>query len=168
MSTIIQSALFIFTLRIVDVSLSTLRIMMVVRGRKAWAMTFGFFQALIFVVAIRGIFSDILHLEKVIGYGAGFATGLVVGMFLEERLAIGFTHLRVVSAGRSAELVERLRSEGFAVTEIPSRGLNGTVAMLSCNVQRRRTKYITRLIDEIDPQAFVTAQAVRPVQRGFW
>jgi uncharacterized protein YebE (UPF0316 family) len=162
------AALTLFCLRLVDVTLYTLRLMMVVRGRKALAWTFGFFQAFTFVVAISAVLSDLGNWGKILGYSAGFATGVVVGMWLEGRLAIGHTHLRVVSPSRGAELSSRLRQTGFAVTEIPARGKDGSVALLMCSVARRKAPEFERVIKEVDPDAFVTAEEVRSVRRGYW
>ena len=104
MQPIVLSALLIFTLRIIDVSLATMRLLMVMRGRKGLAWIFGFFQALVFIIAIRAILADIGNWQNLIGYAAGFATGNVVGMLVEERLAIGYTHIRIISSRRGNQV----------------------------------------------------------------
>jgi uncharacterized protein YebE (UPF0316 family) len=162
------SFLTLFFLRLVDISLYTVRFMMVVRGRKRMAWLFGFCQAFVYVVAIRAVLSDLGNWGKIIGYAAGFATGIVVGMWIEGRLAIGYTHLRVVSARRGVELAERLRGAGFAVTEVSAFGKDGMVTLLYCNVLRRKAAEVKRIAQEIDPDSFITAEAVRSVRRGFW
>src|SRR5512139_725792 len=119
------SALLIFALRVSDMSLDTLRVLFVMRGRKGTAWVLGFFQSAIFVVAITSVLSNLDNPLNIIGYAAGFATGNVVGMVIEERLAVGHTDLRVISSRRGAAIAERLRAEGYAVTEIPARGKDG-------------------------------------------
>lgn len=162
------SALTLFALRLVDVSLYTLRIMMVVRGRKRMAWGFAFLQSIVFVVAIRAVLSDLGNWGKIIGYAAGFATGIVVGMWLEGRLAIGYTHLEIISPRRGAELAETLRQAGYGVTEVSGQGKDGMVAVLNCSVLRRNTRKVEEIVIQIDPEAFVTAESVRAVRRGFW
>ena len=162
------SALTIFVLRIVDVSLYTVRIMMVVRGRKALAFLFAFFQALGFVVAMKLVFSDLGNWGKVAGYSAGFATGLIIGMALENRLAVGYTHLRMISANNGPALMDELRQAGFAVTEVPGTGKDGAVSLLNCTIRRRHLPQVTQIIMDVDPEAFITSQAVRSAWRGFW
>ena len=164
----IQSALLVFLLRMVDVTLYTLRIKMVVRGRKPQAWLFGFAQSLVYVTALRLVLSDLGDWGKVIGYATGFATGMVVGMWIEERLAIGYTHLRVISPRRGAELVERLRSRGYGVTEVSAQGRDGMVSLINLSVLRKQAQQAVKIVEEVDPQAFVTAEAVRSVRRGFW
>lgn len=167
-SSSILAGLFIFGLRIVDISFYTLRLMMVARGRKAPAAVFAFFQSFVFVVAIRAVLTNLDQPFIILGYAAGFATGLVVGMSIESRLAIGYTHLRIITTGRGAEISERLRSEGFAVTEVAARGKNGSVTLLNCDVRRRDTDQVTDIVDHIDSHSFITAEDVRSVRHGFW
>jgi uncharacterized protein YebE (UPF0316 family) len=163
----VQAALLIFGLRLIDVSAMTLRILMVMRGRKLFAWILGFFQALVFVVAIRAVLSDLGGLN-IIGYAAGFATGTVVGMRLEEWLAVGYGHIRIISPGFGAAVTEKLRETGFAVTEVSGRGKDGVVDIISCSVPRRQVANVQKLVMSIDPQAFITVEDVRPLWRGFW
>ncbi|MBI4768888.1 MAG: DUF2179 domain-containing protein [Chloroflexi bacterium] len=164
----LAAALLIFGLRVIDMSLDTLRFLFVVRGRKAVAWVLGFFQAAVFVLAITSVLSNLKNPWNLVGYAAGFATGVVVGMWIEERLAIGHTHLRIISSWRGPELSARLRDLGHAVTEIPARGKDGTVSLLNCSVLRKDVERVQQLVKEVDPQAFITAQDLRPLWRGFW
>lgn len=164
----VQSALLIFTLRTVDVSFYILRLLMVMRGRRAYAWIFGFFQALIYVSAIVVVLTNLDNWLNVIGYAAGFATGNVVGLMIEDRLAIGITHLRVISPRRGNELVEYLRQAGYAVTDLAGRGRDGMVTIFNCHVRRRDSAEVTNLIASFDAQAFITAEDVRLVWHGFW
>ncbi len=162
------AALGIFVLRIGDMSLDTVRVLFVVRGRKGLAWALGFFQSLIFVVAISSVLSNLDNPLNVLGYAAGFATGNVVGMLIEERLAIGHIQMTIISPLRGSAIAEALRQAGYAVTEIAARGRDGTVSMLHCNVKRKDTDNIETVVLEADPDAVVTAEDVRPVRRGFW
>jgi uncharacterized protein YebE (UPF0316 family) len=161
-------AAFIFALRVCDMSLDTLRVMFVMRGRKPIAWILGFFQATIFVVAFTYVLNDVQNPINVIGYAAGFATGNVIGMSIEERLAVGHIHLRIISPHRGAEIAERLREDGYAVTEVSARGKDGMVTVLNCNVKRKRMDQVDRVVTQIDDEAFLTAEDVSPIWRGFW
>jgi len=162
------TALLIFSLRVLDMTLDTLRLLFVVRGRKGIAWVLGFFQAAIFVMAIGSVLSNLDNPLNILGYSAGFATGNVIGMVIEERLAIGFILLTVISSRRGAAIAERLRSDGYAVTEIAARGKDGTVAVLNVNVRRKQADTVRQLVNAVDSEAFITADEVRPVRRGFW
>jgi len=165
---VLQPALLIFVLRLIDVSLMVLRVLMVMRGRKAIAWATGFFQAIVFVVAIRQVMADLGNWVNIISYAAGFATGNVIGMWIEERLAVGYGHVNVTSSRYGAVLAERLRAAGFAVTQISGRGRDGTVDILSCSVPRRQVNALKQEIVQIDPEAFITIENVHPIHRGFW
>ncbi len=158
----------IFILRVMDMSLDTLRVLVVMRGRRGAAWVLGFFQALIFVLAISSVLNDLDNPLNILGYAAGFATGNVIGMLIEERLAIGHVQLSIVSPHLGTALAEKMRQGGFAVTEIPARGKDGMVTLLTCSVLRRHVDQVHKLVNLVDEKAFVTSEDVRPVRRGFW
>jgi uncharacterized protein YebE (UPF0316 family) len=161
-------ALGIFIMRITDISLYTLRLLMTMRGRKALAWVFGFFQGVLFVTVIRIVLANMNNWANILGYASGFATGLVIGKLIEQRLALGHAHFRIISSRRGPALTRQLREAGFAVTEIPARGKDGAISLLECKVLRKHSSQVQHLVEETDPEAFVTVQDVRPVQRGFW
>ncbi|MFN3308908.1 MAG: DUF2179 domain-containing protein [Anaerolineales bacterium] len=158
----------IFLMRVSDMTLDTLRVLVVMRGKKSIAWVLGFCQSAIFVLAISTVLSNLDNPLNMIGYAAGFATGNVVGMWIEERLAIGHLHLRIISSRRGAAIAEALRAEGYAVTEIPARGKDGTVSLLAISVLRKNAGKVQEMIRSIDEEAFITAEDVRPLRRGFW
>jgi uncharacterized protein YebE (UPF0316 family) len=158
----------IFILRVMDMSLDTLRVLFVMRGKKHFAWIFGFFQSLIFVAAISSVLSNLDNPLNLIGYAGGFATGNVLGMIIEERLAIGHILVNIVSPRRGTAIAEKLRANGYAVTEISARGKDGMVTLLNVSVLRKNVDGVRKLANEIDEEAFITAEDVRPVRRGFW
>jgi uncharacterized protein YebE (UPF0316 family) len=160
--------LAIFCLRVADMSIDTLRVLFVIRGRKALAWILGFAQSAIWVTAISNVLANLDNPLNLVGYAAGFASGNVVGMWIEERLALGHAHIRVVSSGLGSALAEALRNRGFAATELSGRGMDGTVTILNCNVRRRDIDRAQREITRVDPRAFITVEEVRPLHRGFW
>lgn len=158
----------IFLLRVSDMTLDTLRVLVVMRGKKGIAWVLGFFQASIFVLAISSVLSNLDNPLNVIGYAAGFATGNVVGMLIEERLAIGHTLISIVSSRRGSAIAEHLRDQGYAVTEVPARGKDGAVSLLNVSVLRKNVERVRKIVNDVDPEAFITAEDVRPIRRGFW
>lgn len=161
-------AALIFGLRVLDMTLDTLRVLFVMRGRKKIAWMLGFFQSAIFVTAISTVLSNLDNPLNIIGYAAGFATGNVVGMAIEERLAVGHISVNIISSRLGSAIAEHLRNNGYAVTEIPARGKDGMVTMLNVLVLRKNVDKARQLANEIDEEAFITIEDVRPVRRGFW
>lgn len=162
------SAGLIFILRVCDMTLDTLRVLFVMRGKKKVAWVLGFFQSAIFVLAIGRVLTQLNNPLNIIGYAAGFATGNVVGMFIEERIAIGHLNVNIISPRRGSAIVSHLRENGYAVTELSGRGKDGMVTMINCSVLRKQMDMVHALVNDIDPEAFITAEDVRPVRRGFW
>jgi uncharacterized protein YebE (UPF0316 family) len=164
----VVSGLIIFLLRICDMALDTIRVLFVVRGKKKLAWVLGFFQSLIFILAISSVLANANNWLNVLGYAAGFATGNVVGMFIEERMALGHIHLTIYSSTRGSAVAEALRKDGYAVTEVAGRGKDGTVTVLHCSVLRKQVDAVETVVLEEDPAAFITTADVRQVRRGFW
>lgn len=167
-SNVWANAALIFILRVVNMTLDTLRIRMMARGKKWLAFIFGVIETLIYVYTLFSVLGDLENWINIMAYALGFASGSVAGMWLEERLAVGFIHMRVISANYGAELAHMLRDEGFGVTEIEGRGRDGAVVILSLSVKRKNAKKVRELIEKRDPQAFITSEDLHPVRRGFW
>ncbi len=161
-------ALMIFGLRITDMSLDTLRVLFVVRGRKQIAWFLGFCQSAVYVIAIAKVLSNLGNPLTILGYAAGFATGNVIGMIVEERLAVGHIQLQIVTSRRGIALAKALRDGGYGVTEITARGKDGTVHLLTASVLRKDALHARRIVHETDPEAFITSEDVNPVRRGYW
>ncbi len=162
------AALGIFVARVGDMSLDTIRVLFVVRGKRLLVWILGFIQSLIFVVAITAVLTQMDNPLNIVGYATGFATGNVVGMLIESRLAIGHVLVTIISSHRGSYIAEKLRSCSYAVTEIPGRGRDGTVFELHASVLRRDVKNVETVVLEADPQAFITTEDVKPVRRGFF
>lgn len=161
-------ALLIFTLRVGDMSLDTLRVLFVVRGKRSVSWILGFFQSALFVIAITTVLANLDNPINIIGYAAGFATGNVLGIAIEERLAVGHIQVNIISMNRGAAVCDALRVAGFGVTEMFGRGKNGTVSVILTDVFRKDVDRLETIMLETDPEAFITREDVRPMRRGFW
>ena len=159
--------LVIFFLRIVDVSLATLRMLLNVRGVKYIAPFIGFFEVIIWVTAVGTVIRFLDSPLHLIGYASGFAVGNIVGLTIEERMAIGMASVRVISRHGGVELAEALRELGFGVTEFSGQGREGHVEVVDAVVRRRDLPEAMRAIDYWDPDAFVTVQEPRAIRRGW-
>ena len=159
--------LLIFLLRIVDVSLATIRMLLAVRGVKYVAPIIGFFEVSIWLIAVG---TAIQHLDSplhLVGYAAGFAMGTLVGMTIEEKMAFGMATVRIVSQHGGVELAEALRDRGFGVTEFAGQGREGRVEVVYAVLRRRDLRYVFQEVGTWDPQAFVTVEEPRAIHRGW-
>lgn len=151
----------IMLLRIIDVSLGTVRVIMVFRGRRITAAVLGFFEVIIWLTAITGIISHITDWVNVIFYGLGFALGNVVGMQIENILAVGQQVVRFISAEESDRITRILRAKSYGVTEVVASGREGPVGLGFVIAARRKIPALVGLISGVDPKAVVTIEDVR-------
>jgi len=163
--------LLIFVLRIFDVSLDTMRIIFMTKGYRTIAPIIGFFEILIWIVAITRIMQNLNNWVTYIAYAAGFATGNYVGMLLDEKLAIGHELIRVIAKIETSELAETLRNAGFGVTSVKASGMQGDVGIHYVIVNRKNLKTAIGIIEKSSPTAFYTIENIhfvnRPLDRNF-
>ncbi len=159
--------LFIFFLRITDVSMGTVRVVLIVRNNKLLVPIIGFFEVLIWVLAVGAVVQHLTSPLHLLGYAGGFATGNLVGLMIEERLAIGLATVQTIVQAGGDELASGLRDLGFAVTEMDARGRHGNVFHLYSAIPRRRVAAYLGAVDEQAPEAFVIVEEPRAVRRGW-
>ena len=158
--------LVIFGLRIVDVSLDTMRVLSAVRGARWVAAGLGFFQALIWLVVVGNAIKYLDSMWHVLGYAAGFGAGTLVGISIEQALAYGVATVRIVSRDGGVEIAEALRQRGYGVTEFGGQGRDGRVEILNSVVQRQDLEEVMRIVDRWDPGAFVTVEEPKLLRGG--
>ena len=164
----LQAGLFIFIMRVADMSLDTLRMLFVMRGRRLLAGGIGAIQAAVFILAVSSVLTGELTAIKVVGYAAGFGVGIILGMVAEERLAIGYAMFRIYSTARGAAIAAALRGSGHAATEFTAQGKDGAVTVVNCAVTRKEIPTVRAIIEQVDPHAFITVDEVRPLSRGYF
>lgn len=152
--------------RIVDVTLDTIRIIYISRGMKSLAPIFGFFEILIWLLAISTIMRNLNNPVYYLAYAVGFATGNLVGIFVEERLAVGKVVLRIISQKDISELVNHLRSCGHGVTTVDAKGATGPVKLVFTIIDRNKIKSVVKSIDHYNPKSFYSIEDVRSAKEG--
>jgi uncharacterized protein YebE (UPF0316 family) len=157
--------LFIFFARIFDVSLGTLRIIFVTKGMRKVAPFVGFFEVLIWLLAISRIMQDLDNWVSYVAYAGGFATGNFVGMYLEERLAIGHEMIRVITRKDATNLIEDLRNKGYGVTSVKAEGIEGEVAVIYIIARRSMIQEVLDEINQFNPRALYTVESIKYVNK---
>jgi len=158
--------LVIFSARICDVSLDTLRIIYVSRGLKVLAAVIGFFEVLIWLFAITQIFSNLTNPLYYVTYAAGFAMGNYVGILIEERMALGTVVIRIITQKDAGELIQFLKTDGYGVTHIDAQGALGPVKIIFTIVKRKDIEHVLKIIGTCNPLAFYTIEDIRSVRKG--
>ena len=160
------SALLVFALRLLDVPLSTVRMLYMVRGQRGVAAALAFFEALIWLIAITRVFAHLTSPAQYLGWALGFAVGTALGMSVEGWLAPGYVTLRIITRGAASALVAALRERGYGVTEVRGQGREGPVALLYVVAQRRSVRDVLSLVEAHDPRAFITLEHTTRARGG--
>lgn len=164
---VIGGALLIFALRITDVSMGTFRTLLITRGQRGTAALLGFVEVTIWVVAISQVFANLSSLWNTIAYSGGFATGTLVGMWLEGKIALGTVSTYIVSTDKGVAIAKAVRKAGYGATELSAHGQSGPVTMLSVVLPRKKLPTLTKLVNSIDTHSFITVDDNRQVVRGY-
>jgi uncharacterized protein YebE (UPF0316 family) len=158
--------LLIFTARVMDVSMMTMRIIFVSRGRRYLAPAIGFFEVLIWLLAMGQVMKNLNNPASYIAYAAGFATGNMVGMYLEKKLALGMLLVRVITVYVAGELVAELRSAGYGVTSIEAQGATGRAQLIFMVIKRKDLAEVQNIIIKSHPKAFISIEEVQSAGGG--
>jgi uncharacterized protein YebE (UPF0316 family) len=160
--------ILIFSSRIFDVTLGTIRIVFVSRRLKYLAPVVGFFEVIVWLFAINTIIANLNNVVGYLAYGLGFASGTYIGICIEEKLAVGNAVLRIITHMNASELIEDLRARGYPVTKVLAQGKQGDVSIIFMVIRRCDYHEVISILKEFNPQAFYTLEDVRLVSKvGF-
>jgi uncharacterized protein YebE (UPF0316 family) len=147
--------------RIVDVSFGTIRIIFVSRGERFWAAVLGFFEVLIWLVAISQIMKNLTNPVTYIAYAAGFAIGNYVGITIDRKLSMGSVMVRIITQKDSMALIDYLRTQGCGLTTVDGQGVMGPVKIIFTVVRKKDISAIMAGVQQLNPNAFYTLEDVR-------
>ena len=154
------TVLGIVALRLIDVSIGALRIQYLIRGQRLIAGFLGFFESLTWVAAAGIVLSNLDEWYKVAAYAGGYGLGTALGGTLDAWIASGQVFMRVMAPSGSRSVAEDLRQLGFGVTVLNGEGLQGDVRLTLLAIPRRRQPEALKVIQKINPDAFVTIDSV--------
>ncbi|MBI3163940.1 MAG: DUF2179 domain-containing protein [Chloroflexi bacterium] len=161
--------LIVFFARIADVTLGTMRIIFIHRGRRYLAPLLGFVEVFIWVSVISEITKGAHNVASYLAYAAGFAAGNFIGMLIEDKLAIGTLVVRVIIPAKAGvSLIENLIAGGYGVTSVNAQGSHESVKLIYTVVTRRELPNVAGIINTSYPTAFFTVEEVRSVERGIF
>jgi uncharacterized protein YebE (UPF0316 family) len=159
---LIFSALIIFSLRLADQSLGTMRALLVSKNKPIYAALIGLVESAIWIVAISQVIKDIDDTVLIVAYAAGFAAGTILGSYIERIVGVGNIIVRVFCPANSPSVAETLRDNGHGVTVIDGEGKEGPVKIYLCVIPRRKLKSVLSMIEEVNPNAYITTDMANP------
>lgn len=158
--------LLIFGSRILDQSIGTLRLIFLSKGMKLLAPLLGFFEVIIWLIAVSQIMKHLDTWVCYVAYGAGFAMGNYIGMLLEEKLSIGIAIIRVILPSEAPELIQQLKAHNYGLTVVDGEGSKGPVKLLFSIIRRKEIAGFVDLIHHQFPNAFYTIEDVKSANEG--
>jgi len=155
--------ILIFFARVCDVSLGTIRIIFVSKGLKYLAPLIGFFEILIWLLAIGQIIQNLTNVYYYIFYAGGFAIGNFVGIYIDEKLSIGTVGVRIITKRDARELVDDLKKADYGLTILDAEGSNGRVKIIFTVVNRQNIQDVIRTVKKYNSKAFYSVEDIRYV-----
>jgi len=158
--------LAIFIARVLDVSLGTIRIMMISKGEKYIAAAVSFFEILIWITAISQIIKNYNNFACYLGYAAGFSIGTFVGISIEKKLSIGTVILRTIAKKQPKNLIKHLKNKKCGVTVIEGKGLHGDVKIVFSVLRKADLPQALQILKKELPKAFYSISDIKSVNKG--
>lgn len=160
--------ILIFFARILDVSIGTLRIILISKGYKLLAPLLGFFEVLIWILAISQIMQNLNNWTNYFAYAAGFATGNFIGMLLEEKIALGNHLVRIITDKEIQPLIQAFSEAGYGATVVSGKGKTGDVSIVFILFRRKNMAQIEEIIAHYAPNSFYTIEDIRHIRHGIF
>jgi uncharacterized protein YebE (UPF0316 family) len=158
----------IFIARIMDQTIGSMRLIFLAKGMKFIAPILGFFEVIIWLLAMGQIMQHLDNWLSYIAYGAGFATGNFIGMLLEEKISLGTVIIRVILSRQSPELIDELKSQNFGLTLVDAEGSKGSVKLIFSIIRRKELPNFIDTIHQFNPNAFYTVEDVKSASEGIF
>ncbi len=156
----------IFCARICDVTMGTIRVIFISKGIRCLAPLIGFFEVILWLLAIGQVMNNLTNVVSYIAYGGGFATGTYIGMYIEEKISLGLTSVRIITREDPQELMTCLRSHYYGVTSVEGEGATGRVKMVFTIIRRQDLPQVIGIIKELHPGAFYAVEDIKSAAEG--
>ncbi|MCP3029975.1 DUF2179 domain-containing protein [Halobacillus sp. A1] len=158
----------ILIVNIVYVSFFTLRMIFTLKGQRYFAALISVFEILIYIIGLGLVLDNLNQVENLIAYAVGYGLGVIIGMKIEEKLALGYTTVNVISSNPDIEFTRMLRDKGYGVTSWYAYGMEGDRLAMQILTPRKYELKLYETIKSIDPKAFIIAYEPKQIHGGFW
>ncbi|UJL47236.1 DUF2179 domain-containing protein [Virgibacillus sp. NKC19-16] len=158
----------ILVINIVYVTLSTMRMILTLKGRRYIAAFVSMFEIVMYVLGLGLVLDNLDQVQNIIAYAVGFGTGVIIGTKIEEKLALGYITVNVVSSNPDIEFTRKLRDKGYGVTSWFAYGMDGDRLSMQILTPRKYELRLYETIKTIDPKAFIISYEPKQIHGGFW
>ncbi|MGQ0829882.1 MAG: DUF2179 domain-containing protein [Bacteroidota bacterium] len=164
-SWIILPAIIFFS-RVCDVSLGTLRHVFIAKGFRTIVPVLGFFEVLIWIIVVAEVMKNLNNVACYLAWAGGFATGTYVGLFIEERLALGLQVIRIITNQNCDALLDALKHSNHGITVVNGQGAVGPVKIIFTIIKRKNVLTVSKLIRQHNPTAFFSIEDIKNANLG--
>ncbi len=165
---VMQMVLIIFAINIVYVTFFTVRMILTMKGYRYIAASVSMVEVVIYVVGLGLVLDNLNQIQNLVAYAVGYGCGVIVGTKIEEKMALGYITVNVISVETNINLPLLLREKGFGVTDWSANGLDGDRLAMQILTPRKYELKLYTIIKEIDPRAFIIAYEAKTIHGGFW
>ncbi|WP_370644767.1 DUF2179 domain-containing protein [Sporosarcina sp. ACRSL] len=163
-----QMLLIIFVINIVYVTFFTIRMILTLKGYRYFAAGVSVVEVVIYVVGLGLVLENLNEIQNIIAYALGYGIGVIIGTKIEEKMALGYITVNVITASVDYEMPRILREKGYGVTDWAAHGLEGNRSAMQILTPRKDELKLYDTIKQIDPKAFIIAYEARTIHGGFW
>jgi uncharacterized protein YebE (UPF0316 family) len=158
----------ILLINIVYVSFFTMRMILTLKGQRYLAASLSMIEVVVYVLGLDLVLNNLNEIQNLIAYALGYGIGVIVGMKIEEKLAIGYITVNVITKEYDKDLPRVLREKGYGVTNWAANGLEGDRMALQILTPRKFELKLYATIKELDPKAFIIVYEPKAIHGGFW
>lgn len=159
--------LIIFVINIIYVTFSTIRLILTLKGYRYYAAIVSMFEVVVYIVGLGLVLDSLDQIQNLIAYALGFGSGVIVGTKIEEKMALGYITVNVITDELNRELASSLRAKGYGVTDWAAHGLEGNRSAIQILTPRKYELKLYATIVELDPKAFVISYEPKAIRGGF-
>jgi uncharacterized protein YebE (UPF0316 family) len=164
----VKILIFIFLIQIVYVSAFTLRMILTLKGQKYIAAAISVFEITIYVVGLNLVLQYLNQIASLMVYALGYALGILIGAWIEEKIALGYVTLKVITNDPFTSMPQFLRDKGYGVTSWIGSGRDGNRLVMEILAKRKNQDKLYETILTLDPKAFVITVEPKQFYGGFW
>lgn len=160
--------LIIFSINIVYVTFFTIRMILTLKGYRYLAAGVSMVEVVIYIVGLGLVLDNLNEIQNIIAYALGYGIGVIIGTKIEEKMALGYITVNVITANVDHEMPKLLRDKGYGVTNWAAHGLEGNRSAMQILTPRKDELRLYDTIKQIDPKAFIITYEPKTIHGGFW
>lgn len=160
--------LIILAINIIYVSFFTIRMILTLKSYRYAAAGLSMVEVVIYVIGLGLVLENFNEIQNLVAYAVGYGVGVIVGMKIEEMLALGYITVHVTTTNIEIDIPQLLREKGYGVTSWIASGREGKRLVMQILTPKKSERALYESINELEPRAFIISYEPRTFHGGFW